>query len=194
MLTDISYTARARNAGLNVHFIAEADRKGRIRLEENHATHPCCNCYSVAKAFTVTAVGMLYDRGLLEPDMLVAQLLTIPEEATAVAVQGDAGTIYLCDGFEVTAQVLRAGDLSRTFRDLTGFESDGLTVMATAAIGWTRYECVWTSAGEQGDTVGRAVILDDGVYHYCLTLTADADDMSGLQDIFQKIINSYSLA
>ena len=121
-------------------------------------------------------------------------LLTIPEEAAAVAVRGDAGTIYLCDGFEVTAQVLRAGDLSGTFRDLTGFESDGLTVMATAAIGWTRYECVWTSAGEQGDTVGRAVILDDGVYHYCLTLTADADDMSELQDVFQKIINSYSLA
>ena len=81
MLTDISYTARARNAGLNVHFIAEADRKGRIRLEENNATHPCCNCYSVAKAFTVTAVGMLYDRGLLAPDMLVAQLLPIPETA-----------------------------------------------------------------------------------------------------------------
>ena len=81
MLTDISYTARARNAGLNVHFIAEADRKGRIRLEENNATHPCCNCYSVAKAFTVTAVGMLYDRGLLAPDMLVSQLLPIPETA-----------------------------------------------------------------------------------------------------------------
>ena len=81
MLTDISYTARARNAGLNVHFIAEADRKGRIRLEENNAANPCCNCYSVAKAFTVTAVGMLYDRGLLSPDMLVAQLLPIPENA-----------------------------------------------------------------------------------------------------------------
>ena len=81
MLTDISYTARARNAGLNVHFIAEADRKGRIRLEENNAANPCCNCYSVAKAFTVTAVGMLYDRGLLAPDMLVAQLLPIPETA-----------------------------------------------------------------------------------------------------------------
>ena len=81
MLTDISYTARARNAGLNIHFIAEADRKGRIRLEENIAANPCCNCYSVAKAFTVTAVGMLYDQGLLDPDTKVAQLLSIPENA-----------------------------------------------------------------------------------------------------------------
>lgn len=120
--------------------------------------------------------------------------LTIPEEAEAVAVRGDAGTIYLCDGFEVTAQVLSAGDISGTFRSLTGFESQGLTVMATAATGWTRYECVWTAAGEAGDTVGRAVILDDGVYHYCLTLTADADQVSTLQDIFREIIASYSLA
>ena len=26
------------------------------------------NCYSVSKAFTVTALGMLYDDGLLSPD------------------------------------------------------------------------------------------------------------------------------
>ena len=121
-------------------------------------------------------------------------LLTIPEQAAAVAVRGDAGTIYLCDGFEVTAQVLSAGDINGTFRSLTGFESQGLTVMATSATDWTRYECVWTAAGEAGDTVGRAVILDDGVYHYCLTLTADADLAAGLQEIFQQIIDSYSLA
>lgn len=81
MLTNISYTARARNAGLNVYFIAEADRKGRIRLEENISANPCCNCYSVAKAFTVTAVGMLYDKGLLTPETRVAEVLSIPETA-----------------------------------------------------------------------------------------------------------------
>jgi CubicO group peptidase (beta-lactamase class C family) len=81
MLTDISYTARARNAGLNVYFIAEADRKGRVRREENVPANPCCNCYSVAKAFTVTAVGMLYDRGLLTPETRVEEILPIPETA-----------------------------------------------------------------------------------------------------------------
>lgn len=121
-------------------------------------------------------------------------LLNIPEEAAAVAVRGEAGTIYLCDGFEVTAQVLSAGDINGTFRSLTGYESDGLTVMATSGTDWTRYECVWTAAGEGGDTVGRAVILDDGVYHYCLTVTADADEVSDLQEVWQQIIDSYSLA
>lgn len=121
-------------------------------------------------------------------------LLTIPEEAAAQMIQGDSGAIYLCDGFEVTAQVITAGDLNQTFRDLTGFGSDDLTVMATAATDCTRYECVWSAAGESGDVVGRAVILDDGIYHYCLTVTADAQAASGLQEMWQQIFDSFGLA
>lgn len=121
-------------------------------------------------------------------------LLSIPEEAAAQMIQGDAGTIYLCDGFEVTTQILAAGDLNGTVQTLTGFESDDLTVMATAATDCTRYECVWSAAGESGDMVGRAVILDDGIYHYCLTVTADAGEASSLQEIWLKIIESFSLA
>lgn len=148
-----------------------------------------CGC-SAAQTFETLAddhvqSAMQEERGVL---------LTIPEEAAAQVIQGDAGTIYLCDGFEVTAQVVAAGDLNKTFRAMTGFESDGLTVMATSGMDWTRYECVWTAAGEGGDTVGRAVILDDGLYHYCLTVTADADRASGLLEMWQKIIDSYRLA
>lgn len=74
-LTKIRYSNRALEAGLNVYFIAEGDRDGNIRLERHIPANPCCNCYSVAKAFTVTAVGMLYDRGLLTPEMRVADVL-----------------------------------------------------------------------------------------------------------------------
>ena len=38
--------------------------------------NPCCNGYSVAKAFTVTAIGMLYDKGLLKPDSLLTDILS----------------------------------------------------------------------------------------------------------------------
>ena len=121
-------------------------------------------------------------------------LLTIPEEAAAQQIRGDAGVIYLCDGFEVTAQVMAAGDLNQTFQNVTGFESNSLTVMATAAMDYTRYECVWTAAGEGGDTVGRAVILDDGRFHYCITLTAAAAAAPEQQQMWQQIVDSYRLA
>ena len=38
----------------------------------------CNNCYSVAKVFTMTAIGMLHDRKLLRVDDLVGQYLRIP--------------------------------------------------------------------------------------------------------------------
>ena len=74
-LTKIRYSNRALESGLNVYFIAEGDRDYNIRLEQHVPANPCCNCYSVAKAFTVTAVGMLYDKGLLTPEMRVADIL-----------------------------------------------------------------------------------------------------------------------
>jgi len=82
-LTKINYAARARKANLNVYFIAEGDTAGNIRTQTCVPANPGCNCYSIAKAFTVTAVGMMYDRGLLTPKTLVADILGeyIPEDA-----------------------------------------------------------------------------------------------------------------
>ena len=74
-LTKIRYSNRALESGLNVYFIAEGDRDGNIRLERHVPANPCCNCYSVAKAFTVTAIGMLYDKGLVTPETKLADVL-----------------------------------------------------------------------------------------------------------------------
>ena len=82
-LTTIDYDVRAREAGLNVYFIAEGDTEGNIRKQICVPANPCCNCYSMAKAFTVTAIGMMYDRGLLTPETRVADILGefIPSDA-----------------------------------------------------------------------------------------------------------------
>lgn len=119
-------------------------------------------------------------------------MLTVEEDA--MVLQGEAGTMYLCDGYEVTVEILAAGNLSGTFRSLTGFGTDGLTVIETAATDVTRYECVWSAAGENGDMVGRAVVLDDGIYHYCLTVLADAEDAHALQETWKEIFDSFCLA
>lgn len=60
---------------LNPYFICEADSNYNIRKEMINPANPNCNCYSVAKAFTVTAIGMLYDKGLVTPETLVVDIL-----------------------------------------------------------------------------------------------------------------------
>lgn len=77
MLTDISYAALAREAALNVYFVAEGDRDGAARVESCVPANPCCNCYSIAKLFTVTAVGILYDRGILTPQTRLLDVLPL---------------------------------------------------------------------------------------------------------------------
>ena len=75
MLTNFDYAARFSADGKNVYFVAEGDRDYRVRLQKVVPANPCCNCYSVAKVFTVTAVGMLCDRGLLSPETPMVEVL-----------------------------------------------------------------------------------------------------------------------
>ena len=121
-------------------------------------------------------------------------LLEIPDEAAAQAIQSKDGTLYLCDGYEITLQIMAAGDLNRTMRSLTGFDSDALTMIETGMTEAARYECVWTAAGEGGDMVGRAVVLDDGAYHYCVTVMAGAEEAGSLRDTWQTLLNTFALA
>ena len=59
----------------NTYFISIGDKEYNIKKEVIVPANPNCNCYSVAKAFTVTAIGMLYDKGLVTPETLVVDIL-----------------------------------------------------------------------------------------------------------------------
>jgi len=61
---------------LNVYFVSTGDKDYNITTETIVPGNPCCNCYSVAKVFTVTAIGILYDRGLLNPNNLLTEILS----------------------------------------------------------------------------------------------------------------------
>ena len=117
--------------------------------------------------------------------------LDLPEDVQTVA--GDSGKLYLCEGYDITVQTLSSGDLDRTVQQLTGYATDALTVMQTAVSGVDRYECVWTAAGENGDAVGRAVVLDDGQYHYCVTVMTQADGTGELSGAWQELLGSVRL-
>ena len=60
--------------GANVFFIGEY-RNGVYEHRALTRTNPCQNVYSVAKAYIVTAVGLLWDRGLLSTDEILTDIL-----------------------------------------------------------------------------------------------------------------------
>lgn len=81
-LSYIDYAERVRSSGLNVYLVAEGSREGHVRSVPIVPANPTCNCYSVAKAFVVTAIGVLYDRGSLTPETKVYDVLSdlFPED------------------------------------------------------------------------------------------------------------------
>lgn len=118
----------------------------------------------------------------------------LPGEAASPAVESDAGRLYLCGDYDISVQTLEGGDLDGTLRALTGFGREDLTVMTTRRDGLDCYEFVFTSAGETGDLVGKGMILDDGCYHYCLTVLADAEKAADHQVFWEEMFMSFRLA
>lgn len=137
---------------------------------------------------TFETIGDAYDAvQVMSPGKLT---FAAPADAASTVMHGEDGALYFCDGYEIMIQTLPAGDLSRTLRSLTGYDADALTVMETETGDMTRYECAWISAGEAGDHIGRTVIIDDGQFHYSLSVLALAEEAGSLQESWQEIFSS----
>lgn len=65
---------RVRELGLNFYELAVMT-DGGVEVVRFQPSNLCQNSYSVAKAFVVTAVGMLFDQGKLDPSEKVADIL-----------------------------------------------------------------------------------------------------------------------
>lgn len=122
-------------------------------------------------------------------------VLTVPDSASTPVMEAeDGGKLYLCDGYTLTVQTLAGGDLNRTVKALCGYELDALTVLQTRDGGWNRHEWIWVSAGEGGEQLGRAAVLEDGKYHYCVTVMADAADAPALEPEWDGIFGSFAVS
>ena len=120
--------------------------------------------------------------------------LSLPKDATAPTLYSEeCGSLYLCDGYTISVQTLEGGDMDRTLRQLTGFGKADLTVMETDVDGLKRYSCVWSAAGEGGDHVGRALVLDDGSYHYAVSVMAEFSRAGDLSAKWQELFASVEL-
>ena len=114
----------------------------------------------------------------------------LPEDALLPVLEQDDRMLYMAQGYEIMLETLSAGDLNATVQTLSGYEKDQLTVVKTRQVDVDRYEFVWTTAGEQGERLGRAVILDDGMYHYCMSVLRDSDDT---RIVWRDVFGSFSL-
>lgn len=121
-------------------------------------------------------------------------VVTLPQEAASPVSDSENGEVYLCGDYDIYRQTLETGDLDATVRSLSGYGREDLTIMETMQDDCRRYDFVWVSAGEIGDRVGRATILDDGNYHYCLSVLGDADSAEQYRGIWQSMFDSFGLS
>lgn len=120
--------------------------------------------------------------------------MSLPEEASVLTSSADGSrAIYFCDGYTLTVQTLSGGDLERTLRETTGYGENALTLLTTQRNGMRCITCAWSSAGETGDEVGRMLLLDDGQYHYVVTVMAAADKAGELAPEWERIMESITL-
>ena len=147
-----------------------------------------CGC---AAAETYETIG---DEILLSVSAQPKEIwVSLPEDSVLPAMESENGTIYLCDAYDVTVQTFSSGDLDATARSVTGYGLDALTVIQRTDGELDKYEFVWTMAGELGQRIGRATILDDGYYHYVLCATIGAEDIAEYQEVWNGIFESFKL-
>lgn len=133
----------------------------------------------------------------IEPGEAVLRQVAVqlPEDAASpVAVTDTGERLYVCQGYTIEVQTLSAGDLDRTMRAVTGFSSEELTVFSRQQGDLDRYDCVWTAAGEGGDQIGRAALLDDGSCHYVLSVMADSSQAGEFEAVWQELFASFTLS
>lgn len=118
--------------------------------------------------------------------------VALPEDA-AVQTHSESGSIYLCDGYSICLQTFQAGDLDATVKSVSGFSKDRLELLQTRQQELKRYDFVWAAAGEAGDVVCRAAILDDGYFHYTLSVAAEASEAEELESCWQELFASFTV-
>ena len=116
--------------------------------------------------------------------------LRLPEELAMPVLEVEDRKLYLAEDYEIMLETMASGDLDATIRSLTGYGSERLTVIRTGYHDTDRYDFVWSAAGESGERLGRGAILDDGTYHYCLSVLRDPEESL---IVWQDVFSSFSL-
>lgn len=194
------------------YFIGEHKEEGQgiyyqqIEIEIFHKVFPFGRGFEMKKLMAIVLCGLLLSgcsqtvfetmgpvdhvSATVAPTRQVT--LQLPESAAVLTVNG-SDTMYICDGFSMAVQTLSGGDVDGTIRAVSGFTKEQMTVMETVCGDHRRFDFVWTAAGELGDLVCRAAVIDDGSYHYCLTAMVDAGDAAAVTEEWNRTFGSFCL-
>ena len=144
-----------------------------------------CGCKAEETLETVSDEWMV--PAMAQPREISVRL---PENTVLPVMEQDGSKLYMGQDYEIMVETLASGDLKDTIRTISGFEKEQLTILETNQADADRYDFVWTTAGERGERLGRAVILDDGNYHYCMTALRDAEESIV---VWQDVFSSFTL-
>lgn len=125
--------------------------------------------------------------------------LSLPENTAEPTFTSEtAGKLWLCDGFTASVCTMEAGNVDATVRAVSGYGADDLilieTEQNTPQLQMKRLDFVWCSAGEGGNQIGRAAILDDGNYHYVLSCMAPETLGGELRETWDQVFASFQVA
>lgn len=91
-------------------------------------------------------------------------------DGAAKQAAATAGECYTWGECELRIETVESGDIRSTLEHLTGLSPERLTVMEYERDGMQMYQSVWSATGEEGVTLGRCLVADDGNFHYCISL------------------------
>lgn len=148
-----------------------------------------CGCATQIEYETVTDVWQEQE---LPPSKAVC--VDLPGEAVLPVMESDGVRAYLCDDYEIYIQTMPGGDIAATVEAMSGISEDNLTILHTQQQNDDRYEFVWAAAGEQGDCLGRGIVLDDGNYHYTMTVLRSAETAQAASVIWDGVFASFRTA
>lgn len=131
----------------------------------------------------------------LDPDIPAPReiALILPDDAMQPVIASGADQLYVCEAYTISVQTMASGDLSATVQSISGFSPEQLTILESRCGDHDRLDWVWTAAAEGGDAMCRAALLDDGIFHYTLCVTASAEAAGTLNEQWNALFGSFCL-
>lgn len=133
----------------------------------------CTGCAGITEPVYETITDEIAEPVSADPKPMSVWL---PDGAAAQTMaDGETGECYLWGESELRLQTREGGDIRATLKALTGMDPERLTVMEYGRDSLQMYQSVWSMTGEEGVSLGRCMVADDGNYHYCVSLISPED-------------------
>ena len=145
-------------------------------------------CGADAEPVFETVADELVEAAAAEP----APVSVWVPEGAAAQTMAQEGECYVWDACELRIQTMDGGDIRATLEKLTGLSPEKLTVMEYERDGMQLYQTVWSCTSEEGVTLGRCLVADDGSYHYCISLLSPED--ADVEEEYAQICASLDLS